>query len=215
METEAIGYGLKPFALVLAAVIALEAGSRFFCEDPLIAAGIARALDVAVITGAAIWFGRKAILPGIIPADLKRGFVRGVVWAAAFGCAAAILGAILYTAGFAPLKMISVDLPQSTGRLLAFFAFGGIVSPFAEELIFRGAVFGLLRRWGAAAAVLGSATLFTLAHDTGGLPVIQAAGGLVFALSYEVEKNLLVPVIIHVAGNLALFSITVLMHLAG
>ncbi|MFW5908321.1 MAG: CPBP family intramembrane glutamic endopeptidase, partial [Desulfosalsimonas sp.] len=204
METRAIEYGLKPFALALAAVVALEAGFGFFCNDPLIAAGIVRILDATVIAGTALVFGSKARLPGIIPADIKKGVVRGVVWSAGFGCIATIIGGIFYAAGFAPLEFIRVSLPQTTGRLLAFFAFGGIVSPFAEELIFRGVIFGFLRRWGAIPAVLGSTLLFTLAHNTAGLPVLQSIGGLVFALSYETEKNLLVPVIIHVAGNLAL-----------
>ncbi|MCF8111609.1 MAG: CPBP family intramembrane metalloprotease [Desulfobacteraceae bacterium] len=210
METRPVEYGLKPFALVFVAVIALEAGSGFFCKDPLIVAGIVRILDAAVIAGAAMVFGYKARLPGIIPADVKKGIVRGVFWAAGFGCIVTIFGGLLYAAGFSPAEMIRVSLPQTSGRLFAFFVFGGIVSPFAEELIFRGAVFGLMRRWGAAPAVLGSALLFALAHNTAGLPVLQAVGGLVFALSYEAEKNLLVPVIIHVTGNLALFLLALL-----
>jgi membrane protease YdiL (CAAX protease family) len=32
-------------------------------------------------------------------------------------------------------------------------------------------------------------------------------GGILFAVSYEVEKNLLVPITIHSLGNLAIFTI--------
>ncbi|MFP4572153.1 MAG: CPBP family intramembrane glutamic endopeptidase [Desulfobacterales bacterium] len=210
MEAKPIKYEWKPFALVLAALIALEACSDFFCEDPYIAAGIVRLLDAAVIIAAALVFGPAARLPGIIPQQIKKGLVRGAIWSAGFGCIAALVGAVFYAAGFAPLDMINVSLPKTTGRLLVFFAVGGIVSPFAEELIFRGVLFGVLRRWGALAAILGSSLLFAIAHNTGGIPVVQAVGGLVFALSYEMEKNLLVPVIIHVTGNLALFTIALL-----
>jgi hypothetical protein len=39
------------------------------------------------------------------------------------------------------------------------------------------------------------------------IPIPQIVGGLLFALSYEVEKNLMVPIIIHMSGNLAIFSL--------
>jgi membrane protease YdiL (CAAX protease family) len=32
-------------------------------------------------------------------------------------------------------------------------------------------------------------------------------GGLVFAVAYEIEKSLLVPITIHVLGNFAIFSL--------
>lgn len=210
METDTTEYEWKPFALVLTAVIALETGSRVFSKDPLIAAGIVRGLDAAVIFAAALLFGPSARLPGIVPAVVGRGLIRGVMWSAGFGCAAAAAGAVLYAAGFTPLEMVRVSLPKTFGRLFLFAAIGGIVSPFAEELVFRGMLFGVLRRWGATAAILGSTLLFAAAHNSSGLPVIEAAGGLVFALSYEIEKNLLVPVVIHVSGNLALFAVSLM-----
>jgi membrane protease YdiL (CAAX protease family) len=54
---------------------------------------------------------------------------------------------------------------------------------------------------------LGSSIIFLLAHfSNGGIAVTQAVGGLVFAFAYEMEKNIIVPVVIHVLGNLALFA---------
>ncbi|MFO7929967.1 MAG: CPBP family intramembrane glutamic endopeptidase [Thermodesulfobacteriota bacterium] len=207
METETAVYELKPFALVLAAVIAIEICAASLFADPLAAAAIARTLDAAVMMAAAFFLRKSADLPGISPAAVWPGAVRGILWSAGFGCAAAAAGAVLYAAGFDPLAMIRVDLPGSPARLLLFVAVGGIVSPFAEELIFRGAVFGVLRRYGALAAVAGSSIVFAAAHHGTGLPVTQTVGGVVFALSYEIEKNLLVPVAIHISGNLALFAL--------
>ncbi len=39
------------------------------------------------------------------------------------------------------------------------------------------------------------------------IPVIQIIGGLLFAISYEREKNILAPVVIHVSANLSLCTI--------
>ncbi|MCF8094899.1 MAG: CPBP family intramembrane metalloprotease [Desulfobacteraceae bacterium] len=208
METAAPVYEWKPFALVLAAVIVLEVYFRAFPGAPLLASGIARILESGVIIAAAIFFYPQARLPGIVPAEIRTGVLRGIMWSVGFGCTALAVGAVLYAVGFAPLEMIRSNMPETTAEILIFLAIGGVVSPFAEELVFRGVIFGLLRRWGAFAAVAGSALLFALAHNKSGLPVTQTVGGLVFALSYEKEKNLLVPVVIHISGNLALFAIS-------
>ncbi len=206
METETLRYAWKPFAVSALAVIAIEIAARLALQDPLLAAGAARVLDAVAIIAAARIFGPGAQLPGIVPPDIKSGLLRGVLWSAGFGGIAAACGTVLYLAGFDPLEMLSMNLPATAGGILVFFLIGGVISPFAEELIFRGLVFGVLRRWGLIAALLGSTAIFAWAHHTRGIPVTQAVGGLVFALSYETEKNLVVPVVIHITGNLALFS---------
>jgi membrane protease YdiL (CAAX protease family) len=38
----------------------------------------------------------------------------------------------------------------------------------------------------------------------------QIIGGIVFALAYEASGNLLVPITIHVLGNLAIFTLSLL-----
>lgn len=208
METTVPVYEWKPFALVIALVIALEWSFGAFFSQPLIASGIARGLESGVIMAAAFFFYPHACLPGIIPAAVKTGILRGVAWSGGFGLIAAAAGALLLAAGYSPVEMIRSNIPQNHANIIAFMFIGGIVSPFAEELIFRGAVFGVLRRWGAFTAIIGSTLLFVLAHNKSGLPVTQTAGGLVFALSYEIEKNLLVPVVIHIFGNMAIFALS-------
>ena len=84
-----------------------------------------------------------------------------------------------------------------------------MVSPITEEIVFRGVLYGYLRRWGILAAIIGSTVLFVLAHSIQGVfPLTQVVGGIVFAVAYEREHNLLVPMVIHILGNLAIFTVT-------
>jgi len=43
-----------------------------------------------------------------------------------------------------------------------------------------------------------------------GIPLPQVVGGLVFAVAYEIEESLMVPIIIHVLGNLAIFTLSLM-----
>jgi membrane protease YdiL (CAAX protease family) len=57
-------------------------------------------------------------------------------------------------------------------------------------------------------ALAASTALFVVLHSVSGIPVTQLIGGIVFALAYEVTENLMVPMVIHVTGNLAIFCIS-------
>lgn len=210
MEAETAGYKWRPFALVMAAVIIIETSVPAIVSDKLAAGGVARTLDAAVILIAALLLRSSASLPGIIPPAFRTGFMRGALWACGFGIAASLAGALFYAAGLDPFEMIRVDMPATPARAIAFFAVAGVISPLAEELVFRGAVFGVLRRYGALSAIAGSSLVFSAAHHATGLQVTHAVGGLVFALSYEIERNLVVPLVIHVSGNLALLALGLL-----
>jgi len=114
-------------------------------------------------------------------------------------------------AGSNPLPLIKTSLPSQPWSVILFFAVGGLLAPIAEEVFFRGLIYGYMRRWGIIIACLFSVTPFVLLHSTGGsLPIPQIAGGIIFALAYELEGSLLVPIIIHSSGNLAIFSLSLL-----
>jgi membrane protease YdiL (CAAX protease family) len=78
----------------------------------------------------------------------------------------------------------------------------------AEEVFFRGILYGFLKRWGKWTAVVLSSLIFVLFHRFDGFPLPQAVGGVVFALAYDAGQSLLAPITIHVLGNLALFSLS-------
>jgi len=86
------------------------------------------------------------------------------------------------------------------GVLACFTAI--VAAPFAEELLFRGVLFGALRsRLPAVWAALLSALLFGLVHgDAVFFPYI-ALLGFVNAMLYERTGNLIAPMIVHATNN--------------
>ena len=171
------------------------------------AIGLFRVIDCVLICAVTALFFDRTTLPGLFPARFREGLLRGIYWTAGFGVIAGIVGMACYLAGISPLALVHVELPADTPRLIRFFVVGGIIGPAAEELLFRGVLYGVLRRWGVGIALFLSSLLFVLAHSGGGIAFPQIVGGLVFAAAYEYEKNLIVPVMIHICGNLALFCL--------
>lgn len=110
------------------------------------------------------------------------------------------------------LQWIRVPLPQDPPSLATYYLLGGFIAPLAEELFFRGVVYGFFRRWGPIPALAVSTLAFVAAHGTGPvLPIAQLIGGILFGLAYEREAHLLVPITIHATGNMALFTISLCM----
>jgi membrane protease YdiL (CAAX protease family) len=108
------------------------------------------------------------------------------------------------------LQLIRIPLPSDPSEILQLFIVGGLVGPVTEELFFRGILYGYFRRWGIFPALFLSTLFFVLLHPVKVLAVTQTVGGVLFAAAYEIEGNLLVPITIHVLGNLAIFSLAFL-----
>lgn len=159
------------------------------------------------------WGGGLAEI-GLTWNKVSVGLKKGLIWSAGFGAASVVALGILYFLNFNLLKTFSSSSPSSISGLIPLLIVGGFFSPITEEIFFRGIVYGFLRRWGIILAILGSAILFSLVHAAiTGVSFIQVIGSLIFATAYEVEKNLLVPITIHVLGNMAIFALSFLMAL--
>ena len=53
--------------------------------------------------------------------------------------------------------------------------------------------------------------MFVLAHPIFPvIPIPQVVGGIVFAVAYEIEGSLMVPITIHAQGNLAIFTLSLI-----
>jgi membrane protease YdiL (CAAX protease family) len=80
-----------------------------------------------------------------------------------------------------------------------------LVAPLAEELLFRGSLFGWLRsRWSAPAAILLTSALFAMAHP---MPVLWPVAFLigVAAASFRERSGSITPfVVMHIINNIAL-----------
>lgn len=142
--------------------------------------------------------GRETLLPGIR---------QGLVWSAGFAAAAGLLFLGLWLTGRHPLLLVRSPLPPDLSQQVLYFGVGGIVAPVFEEVVFRGLVFGYLRRWNVPAAVLVSTALFAAFHLPT-IPVTQVVGGTVFAVAYQKGNSLMVPIVIHMLGNLAIFTLS-------
>ncbi|MBI9092706.1 MAG: CPBP family intramembrane metalloprotease [Desulfobacterium sp.] len=149
-------------------------------------------------------------LAGMTREHLGRGIRVGLVWSGVFGLTVGICGGGLFLTGINPLEMVSAPIPFKGRELIFFFITGGLVAPVAEEIFFRGIIYGYLRCVSVPMALALTTLIFALCHArSGGLPLFQMVGGLVFALAFERSKSIAAPIIIHVLGNLALFSISV------
>jgi uncharacterized protein len=203
---------LKTLSIATAGVLAVEALARGAVGHGAIPAlaltAAARVVDLAWIAWVVHRWGPGPHAMGIDRARWGRGLRRGCLWSLAFGAlAAAAYGAALL-AGVDAVRLLYAGRPARPADPALLFLVGGLIAPAAEEVYFRGLVFGCFRRWGFAPALFLSAAVFAGLHPSGpGMPVTQMIGGLVFAAAYEKESNLLVPIVIHTLGNLALFSL--------
>jgi membrane protease YdiL (CAAX protease family) len=145
---------------------------------------------------------------GAARATWTSGIRQGFLWSAGFALTAGVAAVFFLLAGYNPMLWIKAPLPQQPLALIVFLIVGGLIAPIAEELCFRGILYTYFRKWGVLCALLVSTSIFVALHSFHGFPVAQITGGLVFALAYEISGKLLVPVTIHVLGNLAIFLLS-------
>jgi membrane protease YdiL (CAAX protease family) len=203
---------LRTLAMATAGVIAVESLARWAISqrgiDPLAGVGLARLVDIAWMALIISRCPRGWNRTGLAAAGWRSGLIRGLIWSAGFGILAAIGYALLYMAGLDPLRIIRPGPTAFFPNPALLFWVGGFIAPIAEEIYFRGLMYGYCRRWGFWPALFLSTLVFTLLHGSApGAPIPQFVGSLVFATAYEIEKSLLVPILIHILGNLAIFSL--------
>lgn len=205
--------GTKTLILSAVSVVGIEMILRMILpahgHRAMGALGLARMAEILLLM-AVIGRGEGLSAMGISLSGLFAGGKRGILWAGGVGCVVFAGIGVFRLMGFNLLPMIHVNTPSGIGNILLLFCVGGLVGPVAEELFFRGIVYGFLRRWGAPVALIGATFAFLLAHPCvfQKIPVIQGVGGLLFAMSYELEKNLMVPMMIHMLGNIAIFGLS-------
>ena len=210
MEADRIEIKSVLISVVVVAVIESAVGiaASTGAYSSVLLLGAARLLEAALIVLIVSTRERGLFSIGLAPSGMFSGLKRGFVWSAGFGIMVLLVSAALFAAGINPLTLIHTRLPAGQGKLVLFFLVGGVVSPVAEEIFFRGIVYRFFRQWGVFAAVALSTLAFVLSHPAGsGFPLPQITGGILFAVAYEKEENLTVPITIHILGNIAIFSL--------
>jgi membrane protease YdiL (CAAX protease family) len=211
---EANKISLKTFSAAIVAIFIVETGFRLATGgrvgSPLPALGILRCMESLLLLVIAWSLEGDPRSIGLCRSKMPAGFIRGLIWSACFGVAAGILFLVLLAAGINALELLHSAEPASWQHMMIFFLVGGVIGPVAEEIFFRGIIYGFFRQWGAIVAIILSTLIFVFIHPVGGSPpVTQFIGGIVFAVAYEKEQNLVVPITIHCLGNLAIFSLSI------
>ena len=214
---ETVKIRLSTLIISIAGIVAVELAARLLISRnllaPLTGVGLARLAEIIFLLILIYLREKRLSIIGLSSSQVYRGFKRGFIWAISFGVAAAVVLFIFNFAGIKVTTLFRMQLPSENSVLVPFLLVGALIGPIAEEIFFRGVLYGFFRRWGIPAAVILSTLLFVLPHShTSGpvIPVTQLIGGILFAVSYEIEKNLLVPIIIHSTGNLAIFGLALL-----
>ena len=211
---EANKISLKTFSTSLAAILFIETGFRLavsgWITSSLPALGLIRCLESFLLVVIVRWMEKDSGKIGLSRSKLQAGFKKGLIWSACFGIVAGVLFLILHAIGLNAMDLIGRSRLSYHPHLTVFFLVGGVIGPITEEIFFRGIIYGFLRQWGAIFAVSLSTLVFVLTHPAGGyFPLTQLVGGIVFAIAYEKEKNLMVPITIHCLGNLAIFGLPI------
>jgi membrane protease YdiL (CAAX protease family) len=204
---------IKPFFISIAVILCLEtaanAATTAMSIHPMVFLGFLRLVEICSLIIISISCGQGLSSIGLSSAQILPGIKKGLIWSLCIGSGAAVVSAVLLAMKTNPVSLVKTPMPDSPGNLTLFLLVGTLVAPVAEEVFFRGILFGFIRRWGAVAAIVFSSLIFVLIHPTGsGLPVVQIVGGFLFAVSYETGKSLMVPIVIHVLGNASIFYLS-------
>ena len=196
----------------VAVIVVVELTARILISRNLLAhftgLGLARLAEIILLLIIVKAQQQNIATIGLALPKFYSGLKKGLIWAVSFGVAAGIVLLIIHLAGINLSGLFQMRLPSESSRLITFLLVGALIAPIAEEIFFRGILYGFFRRWGIPTAVILSTILFILPHSSGtAIPVTQLIGGILFAVSYEIEKNLWVPITIHCLGNLAIFTL--------
>jgi len=214
MEAKTIS--LKTISTALFAIVIIETGFRLAISGTIASSlpvlGIIRCLESISLVVIVLSIERQPNAIGLSRPNILTGFMRGLFWSACFGIAAGVGFLILKAVGINALNLFHRFRPSPWQHLFYLFLVGGVIGPIAEEILFRGIIYGYLRRWGASIAIILSTLIFVFTHPSGqNLPFTQLIGGILFAIAYEKEQNLMVPITIHCIGNLTIFSLAILL----
>ena len=193
--------------------ISLENGNMLSLAEwvrahSVLISGVVKALSMAAGAGAVWHYFVKETPVFVMPKGHKIDtgilFILGGCAALAVNILFSLIGFTGSSAAYEQVAEKQFALPIWAGIILY-----GIVSPLAEEIVFRGIVYNRMhRQYGKWIAIIGSALLFGVYHGN----VVQALYGFILgvliAVLYEKYGSFAVPVILHSAANVLVYVVT-------
>lgn len=83
----------------------------------------------------------------------------------------------------------------------------GLISPLAEEVVFRGVIYNRMRRfYGPAVGIVMSGILFGVFHGNPVQGVYGACLGMLMSYLYERSRRFMIPLLFHAVANLAVYT---------
>ncbi|MCY4730216.1 CPBP family intramembrane metalloprotease [Natronomonas gomsonensis] len=163
---------------------------------------------------------------GVRTPDLEGWIYVGAGYVLAFVTAITMIFVVVFLLGLTPAQNRAGELGQQDPRIfLVLIVLAFVLIGPGEELLFRGIIQSRLRETFSAPVGLALATaIFAAAHagslsgPTSGVALtitLLFFPGLVFAITYEMTDNVVVPAIIHGLYNATLFALAYISTVAG
>ncbi len=193
--------------------ISLENGNMLPLADwvrahSVLISGVVKALSMAAGAGA-VWHYFVKETPVIaMPKGRKKDI--GILFILG-GCAALAVNILFSMIGFTGSSATYEQVAEKQFALpiWAGIILYGIVSPLAEEIVFRGIVYNRMhRQYGKWIAIIGSALLFGVYHGNAVQALYGFILGVLIAVLYEKYGSFAVPVILHSAANVFVYVVT-------
>ncbi|MBN1106421.1 MAG: CPBP family intramembrane metalloprotease [Deltaproteobacteria bacterium] len=185
-------------------MVGLEFLAVFVRDDmpslsPLFILAVLRGLEVLLL----VVCGPKSS-----PVPLAR-IMRETLVLASFLIAAGTLVLFLWKAivGW-PLIETVRDMPRLSGfALLTFYLTACVLSPIAEEFVFRRLIYRSGRAyWNALVCTAMVSLLFGLLHQHFNAQfLVPFLGSVIFCLAYEKIKSIITPILLHMIGNMTIY----------
>lgn len=129
----------------------------------------------------------------------------GITSSLAFNILAGIIQ--IQSPRYEKVEAIQYSVPIWLGVILY-----GIISPFVEEIVFRGLTYNRMRRFfGIPLSVIVTALLFAGFHGNLAQFLYALCMGVLLALCYEWVKSFAAPLVFHMAANIVVFVVSSLM----
>jgi len=176
------------------------AGANYAAENPLVILLVC--FSAALVVFATLWFKTKKTHPELNDGKLKAVFiVLALIMFAGYSLlVSSLLANTTIIEHFPSIEQVAANLQ---GAFVLQIIVIGLLAPFTEEFLVRGLILNRLNAWTPTwVAVLVSSLIFGLLHMNMFQFINTTILGLLFGFVYIRTKNLLIPILAHIANNM-------------